>query len=235
MPYMFKIIISTTFCVGLTATAALSQGAPMNLFPKKAAPATKAISRVAPPPRVRDQDAASIVKGANNYFNGVKSMVATFSQVGASGRRTTGRLYVSKPGRLRFEYDAPAALQIIADGRSVAIRNRKTAKQDLYLIGQTPLKFLLKRKVNLARDTKVMEVKSNDRETMIRIEDKATFGGTSRIRLYFDPKSYALKKWIVRDSQGYRTQVTLANVDLKKRPSSRLFRINYERLDTGQH
>ena len=232
------ILKSTLMMVSVSILAipsAFGQGAPMNLFPAKKSSAAKAISKVAPPPRVRDKNAADVVKNANRYFNGIRTMIASFDQIGADGRRTTGRLYIQKPGRLRFEYDSPAVLQVIADGRSVAIRNRKTAKQDLYLISQTPLKFLLKRRVDLTRDTKVMEVRSNEREAMVRIVDKATFGGTSRIRLYFDPKTFALRKWIVNDSQGYRTQVKLANVDLKSKPSPQLFRINYERLDTGQH
>ena len=216
------------------ASQAVAQGAPMNLFPKKGAPASRAISRAAPPPRVSDKSDAAVIESANKYFNGVRTMVANFTQIGADGRQIGGRLYLQKPGKLRFEYDPPSPLQIIADGTSVAIRNKKTAKQDLYHIRQTPLKFLLRRNLNLARDTKVMEVKATDRESMIRIEDKATFGGTSRIRLYFDPKTYALRKWIVRDAQGYRTQVVLADVDLRKKPSPSLFKINYERLDTDQ-
>lgn len=215
----------------LSSTVVFGQGAPINLFPPKGAPASKAISRAAPPPRVSTRSDAEVINSANNYFNGVNTMVASFSQVGADGKRTSGRLYVQKPGRLRFEYDPPAALQIIADGKSVAIRNKQTAKQDLYFIGQTPLKFLLKKNINLARDTKVLEVKNSDREAMIRIEDKATFGGTSRIQLYFDPKTFALKKWIVRDAQGYNTQVQLANISLSQKPPSNLFRINYERTD----
>lgn len=213
------------------ATTAFGQGAPLNLFPKGKTPASKAISRAAPPPRVSTLSKAEKIKKANAYFNSVRTMVADFSQIGANGIRTKGRLYVQKPGRLRFQYDRPATLEIIADGKSVAIRNRKTAKQDLYYIGQTPLKFLLRRRISLARDTKILEVKSNEKETMIRIEDKATFGGTSRIRLYFDPVSYELRKWIVLDAQGFKTQVQLANIDLKKRPSKGLFKINYERFE----
>ena len=60
---------------------------------------------------------------------------------------TDGTLYVQRPGRLRFEYARPATLEIIADGTSVAVRDRKLATQDVYFIGQTPLKFLLKERI----------------------------------------------------------------------------------------
>ena len=218
--------------LAVQGTLAHAQGKPLNLFPPKGAPASKAISRAFPPPRVNNRSDADVIKSANRYFNRVSTMVATFSQIGADGRRTSGRLYVQKPGRMRFEYDPPMPLEIIADGKSVAIRNKRTAKQDLYFIGQTPLKFLLRKKINLTRDTKVMNVKTKGSEAVIQIEDKATFGGTARIQLFFDTKDFALRKWIVRDAQGYDTQVTLADVDLLSRPPANKFRINYERLET---
>lgn len=216
----------------LTILLAGQANAQLDLRPKTVAPAAKAISRAAPPPNVSNLDAAAIVQKANTYFNGVRTMVADFTQIGADGRRTTGKFYLQKPGRLRFVYNPPSPLEIIADGRSVAVRNRKLAKQDLYFIGQTPLKFLVNSRIDLARDTKVLEAKSTAGQATIRIEDRATFGGTSRIQLFFNPQTFELTRWVVKDSQGYETLVTLANVDLKSKPDPAYFTINYERLDT---
>ena len=148
---------------------------------------------------------------------------------GADGKRTSGKLYVQKPGRLRFEYARPATLEIVADGTSVAVRDRKLATQDLYFVGQTPLKFLLKSQIDIARDTKILDVKSSAASTSIMIEDKATFGGTSRIKLIFDAQTSALKQWTVVDPQGFETLVTLSNMDLRQRPDPGLFKINMER------
>ena len=208
--------------------------AQLDLRPKSSAPASQAITRAAPPPNISNLDTAAIIQKANAYFNSVRSMTADFTQIGADGRTTSGKFYLQKPGRLRFAYDAPSPLEIIADGRSVAIRNRKIAKQDLYLIGQTPLKFLLNTQIDLARDTKVLEAKSGPGEVYVRIEDKATLGGTSRIQLFFDPKTFALIRWVVFDPQGYETKVSLAKIDAQARPDPAHFQINYERLDT-QH
>lgn len=215
--------------LALIPTQTLAQGAPIDLRPKTNTPASRAINKVAPPPRVSSQDAAAILKEANAYFNSIRTMIAAFSQEGADGRRTGGKLYLYKPGRLRFVYDKPSPIDIIADGTSVAIRNRKTAKQDLYFIGQTPLKFLLKQKIDLAKDTKILEIKNDGKLAYIRIEDKATFGGTSRIKLYFNPNPFTLNHWIVTDPQGYETRVDLAQIDLKAKPDASIFKINYER------
>lgn len=216
-------------CLGLTAVpAAMAQttGAPMNLG---ATGASKAISRQAP--AKPGMDSATAIQKANAYFNANATMVADFVQLGADGRRTVGKLYVQRPGRMRFEYARPATLEIIADGTSVAIRDRKLATQDVYFIGQTPLKFLLKERIDLARDTKILDVKTDDRSVSILVEDKATFGGTSRIRLVFDASNFNLKQWTVTDPQGYETLVSLSNIDLAQKPEASLFQINYERFN----
>ena len=209
---------------------ALAQGgAPLNLVPQ--APASQAISKQAPAAAKPSMDAQTAIAKANQWFNANLTMVADFVQLGADGKRTDGKLYVQRPGRLRFEYARPATLEIIADGTSVAVRDRKLATQDVYFIGQTPLKFLLKEKIDIAKDTQILDVKADERSVMILIEDKATFGGTSRIRLVFDTANFSLRQWTVTDPQGYETLVSLSNLELAQRPDPTLFKINYEKFN----
>lgn len=220
-------------CFALLAIGpAIAQtSAPMNLGPQPA-PASKAIAKQAPAAAPKTPiDPTTAVAKANAYFNSNLTMVADFVQLSADGRRTGGTLYVQRPGKLRFEYARPATLEIIADGTSVAIRDRKLATQDVYFIGQTPLKFLLKERIDIARDTKILDVHSDERSVAILVEDRATFGGTSRIRLVFDTATFNLKQWTVTDPQGYETLVSLSNVDLAQKPDQSLFKINYEKFN----
>lgn len=177
-------------------------------------------------------DAPAAIQRANAWFNAAGTIVGDFVQVGPDGRKSEGKIYVQRPGRLRFEYAQPATMEIIADGTTVAIRDRKLATQDNYFIAQTPLKFLLKENIDLNKDVKVESVTGDGGTTNISVEDKATFGGTSRIKLMFDAKSFALKQWQVTDPQGYDTNVSIFNVDLAKKPDPALFRINKERFLT---
>jgi outer membrane lipoprotein-sorting protein len=179
----------------------------------------------APKAAAEPLDPQLVIKMADDYFNAAQVMTADFVQVGVDGRRSEGKLYVAKPGRLRFEYAQPATMEIIADGTTVAIRDRKLQTQQLYFISQTPLKFLLKEDLNLKRDVKVVDVTSDPHSTTITVEDGSTFGGTSRIKLNFDSKTFSLKLWEVTDPQGYQTLVTLHNIDLKSIPDRNLFRI----------
>ena len=57
-----------------------------------------------------------IVERANAYFNGMSTLTGDFVQTGGDGRRLTGKLYLQRPGKIRFEYDAPATIEVIADG-----------------------------------------------------------------------------------------------------------------------
>ena len=202
----------------------LAQGPPLSLAPPKTVP------KAAPKGVVETLDAQEAVQRANAYFNSSPTMIADFVQLTGDSKRLEGKLYLQRPGRMRFEYAKPATIEVVADGRSVAIRDSKLRTQDIYLIGQTPLKFLTKEKIDLARDTKVLDVRSDANAVSVFIEDRATLGGTSRIKLIFDPSTFALKQWAVTDPQGYQTVVSLFNVDLARRPDPALFKINEERL-----
>jgi outer membrane lipoprotein-sorting protein len=176
-------------------------------------------------------DRTLIISKINDFFNSNPTMIADFLQITSDGRRSEGQLLVQKPGRMHFEYNPPEKIQIIADGTSVAIRDKKLLIQDVYFIGQTPLKFLLSNHIDLSKDLRVLEVLSNKTSISVLVEDKATFGGTSRINLIFDPSTYQLKQWTIIDPQGYQTLVTLFNLDLKTKPDPSEFKINYEKFD----
>ncbi|SDN86497.1 Outer membrane lipoprotein-sorting protein [Methylobacterium phyllostachyos] len=176
-------------------------------------------------------DAATVLAQANAYFNGITTLTGSFMQIGADGRRIGGKLTLAKPGRLRFDYDQPSPLEVVADGTSVAVRDRKLNTQDLYFIAQTPLKFLLREKIDLARDLTVTDVANDPTGVRISLEDRATLGGTSKIQLFFDPEVKTLSQWRITDPQGYITTVTLSNLQKGKSVDGSLFFINYGRAE----
>jgi outer membrane lipoprotein-sorting protein len=196
--------------------------------PAVAAPtATAAIAPPAPPPAPLSERA--IVERANAYFNGLHTLVGDFVQVGGDGRKLGGKIYLQRPGKLRFEYAAPATLEVVADGSSVAVRDRKLATQDLYSIGQTPLKFLLRERIDLTKDNRLVDVGSDADGVRVVLEDRSTLGGTSKISLFFDDKVETLTRWRIVDPQGFLTTVTLSNLDRSRRVDAKLFTIAYER------
>ncbi len=169
-----------------------------------------------------------LIQRINQSLNAATALVGDFQQINADGRRRTGRLYVLRPGKLRFDYNPPSQLEVISDGSNVAVIDKRVPQQDLYGIGQTPLKFLVAERIDVARDTKVLGVRREKDEVILDIEDRNTVAGTSRIRIHFAGDTFMLRRWTVTDPQGIPTTVQLANLSTQQRPDRSLFVINYQ-------
>ncbi len=187
------------------------------------APAPAGREEPAPPAKI---DRAEAIKRANAFFNTSPVLNADFVQIGSDGKRSEGKLYSQRAGRVRFEYALPATLELVADGARVMVRDLKLKTQDIYAIDQTPLKFLLKEKIDFEHDVTVLDVTTDDNGVAISLEDKATFGGTSHLKLIFDPKTFKLRQWQITDPQGYETLLSLFNIDQKRTPDPALFKID---------
>jgi outer membrane lipoprotein-sorting protein len=176
-----------------------------------------------------DANQREIADKISAYLSGIRTLVGNFVQVAADGSKTQGQLYLQKPGRVRFEYDDPSPIQLIADGSSVVVRDRKLATQDLYPLSQTPLRFLLADRVDLVKETNVVGVYTDDIFTTIVVEESA-LGGKHKLMLMFGAKDMILKQWTITDPQGFDTTVAVYNLDTTKKPDPSLFKINYERM-----
>lgn len=128
---------------------------------------------------------------------------------------------------MRFEYDPPTPIDIIADGSSLVVRDRKLATQDVYPLSQTPLRYLLSDRIDLLKDTNVIAVASDDLYVTITIEEKQALIGTSRLMLMLGAKDGQLKQWTVTDPQGYDTTIAVYNLDTTKKLDPAMFKIDF--------
>jgi len=169
----------------------------------------------------------AIVDRVNGYLSGVQTLTGNFIQIGPDGSRTQGDFFIAKPGRVRFEYDDPSPIELIADGSSVVVRDRRLATQDVYPLSQTPLRFLLADRVDLAKDTHLIAVYADNVFITVVVEERSGLVGTSRLMILFSAKDMQLKQWTVTDPQGYDTTVAVYNLNTSKRPDPALFKIDY--------
>jgi outer membrane lipoprotein-sorting protein len=167
-------------------------------------------------------------------FNKVDQLAGDFVQVGPDGARTEGKFALSKPGKIRFTYAAPSRIDVISDGSSVAVRDRKLATQDIWPLSQTPLRFLLQSRIDLLRDANVVAVYTDADMVSVVLEEKSTLTGNSRLTLMFGASDYALKQWTVTDAQGADTSVAIYNLDTQAKLDPKLFTIDFRRLQGGQ-
>jgi outer membrane lipoprotein-sorting protein len=168
----------------------------------------------------------------SNYLSSLQTLVGNFVQVGPDGSKTKGDFIIQKPGKVRFEYDPPTPIEIIADGSSLAVRDRNLTTQDIYPLSQTPLRFLLSDRIDLLKDTNVVNVTSDDLFVTVTIEEKQALIGTSRLMLMVGAKDGQLKQWTVTDPQGYDTTVAVYNLDSTKKVDPGLFKIDFTNYAT---
>ncbi len=200
-----------------------------------AAPQTTPPVPVIPDPRNRapssiftsfDANQRAQAAKISSYLSALQSLSGNFVQVGPDGSRSTGSFFIQKPGKVRFEYDPPSPIAIVADGASVAVRDSKLATQDLYPLSQTPLRFLLSDRIDLMRDTNVVAVSADDVFVTVTIEEKQPLVGTSRLMLMVGAKDNQLKQWTITDPQGYDTTVAVYNLDSTRKFDSSIFKID---------
>jgi len=152
------------------------------------------------------------VERINAYFNSITNLQGSFEQVDATNKHTTGRFYVQRPGKIRFDYAPPSALRIIADGSSLAIEDADLRTVEKYPIQSTPFRMLLSDTVDLARDSRIVGVESQEGSLSISLEDKSGDAAGS-IRLVFDSGAeLQLKQWLITDAQGLTTRVTVTDM-----------------------
>jgi len=167
------------------------------------------------------------------YLSSLQTLVGNFVQVGPDGSKTTGSFCIQKPGKVRFEYAAPSPIAIVADGSTVAVLDRQLSTQDIYPLSQTPLRYLLSDRIDLLKDTNVVNVTADDMFISVTIEENQALIGTSRLMLMIGAKDGQLKQWTVTDPQGYDTTVAVYNLDSSKKLDPGMFKIDFTRYQVS--
>ena len=155
------------------------------------------------------QDRADVQR-VEDYLNGIHTLDARFQQFSQDGGTSGGKVYVQRPGRMRFEYDKPNPILLIADGTFVVYIDY-SLKQTTYLpIGSTPAWFLLRDHISLSDGVTITRFERGPGVLRISVvENKSPENGT--LTLVFSDKPLELKQWTIVDQQGKITTVSLSD------------------------
>ncbi|SCZ66471.1 Outer membrane lipoprotein-sorting protein [Epibacterium ulvae] len=145
----------------------------------------------------------------SDHLNGIKTAAARFVQTNDDGSQATGILYVSRPGKMRFEYDAPHSGIVMATNGAVLIIDPKSNQApETYPLRRTPLSVLLARKVNLSAANMVVGHSFDGTATRVRAQDPKNpeYGS---IEFMFTSDPVALREWVIYDDVGGQTRIQL--------------------------
>tara|TARA_R110002124_G_scaffold27695_3_gene98655 strand:+ start:611 stop:1228 length:618 start_codon:yes stop_codon:yes gene_type:complete len=167
----------------------------------------------------------AVIDGLNAYLNGLTRVRARFRQASPDGTEQTGTFFLLKPGKMRFEFDAPADQLIIADGTTLAVFDAKSnAGPQRYPQRQTPLSLLSMREINVTSSPFVRRIDMVENRAQITLFDpEAPENG--QMVMIFDTEPVALREWILTDRTGLETHVFLETIDTEAQFETRIFNI----------
>lgn len=168
----------------------------------------------------------------SNYLNGLKTVEGAFTQINADGTVGTGKIYIHRPGRARFEYEQDGAL-VMVGGSQVAIFDPKSNQPpEQYPLKRTPLNLILKRNVNLGQENMVIAHEFDGTGTSVLAQDPQN-PELGNIRLVFTGPVVQLRQWIITGQDGSQTTVILGDVSFDQSIPSVLFSIPAEMTKRG--
>ncbi len=176
-------------------------------------------------PAISDEQRA-VLADISARLTTIATMDGDFVQFNPNGDQLQGKFYIARPGRVRFQYDPPTTISVIADGHSVLVFDKKLQTYDIWPLSQTPLRLLLDKSLDLATSDKVTRVGIAPDLVEVELQDETRFSAGT-LNLIFDRETYELRQWTVTDQQGLQTMVALYNVETGKDLPSDLFKIDY--------
>ena len=174
---------------------------------------------------ITDEERAVLAE-ISQKLSGLKTMNGEFVQYDPNGAQRQGKFFIARPGRVRFQYDPPTTISVIADGKSVLVYDKKLQTYDIWPLSQTPLRLLLDSNLDLSTSDRVSRVSVAPDLVEVELQDETKFSAGT-LNLVFDRKSSELRQWTVTDQQGLQTLVTLYNVETGNQLGKDLFRIDY--------
>ena len=155
----------------------------------------------------------------------MKTLRADFLQVSSNGAVATGKLLLQRPGKIRFEYDPPSPIMLIADGYFLRYVDKDLEQVTHIWLEDTPIGFLLEDDLKLSGSITVTKFSRNaNLLTATLARSKEPEKGT--VSLIFSDRPLGLKKWVIKDAQGITTTITLNNRERPMKIDPALFELN---------
>lgn len=174
--------------------------------------------------RIPDDDANTVAAlgRVEAWFADTRTLKARFVQVNEAGQTASGTVWLRRPGRVRFEYDPPVPLLIVADGLFVVFVDKELEQVDRMPLLRSPLSILTADEVDLQRDAELRGISHEAGVIRITLADPDS-PDEGEVTLVFRDSPIALRQWIVRDAAGKETTITLQDSQINLELPQRLF------------
>lgn len=177
-----------------------------------------------------DRDRADLVR-VEAYLNSFQSMRARFVQMSSTGHIAEGDFALDKPGRMRIDYDPPVPMKIVSDGRFLIYDDTELEQQTHVPLSATPVAVLVDNNIRLNEGSiEVVQIDRGDATLEVSVVQREE-PGAGEVRLVFSDQPLALRRWVVTDAQGIKTNFALIGSEIGVSLDDELFVVQpYERI-----
>ncbi|PPR79376.1 MAG: Outer-membrane lipoprotein carrier protein [Alphaproteobacteria bacterium MarineAlpha2_Bin1] len=175
------------------------------------------------------KNSEQIINEIESYFNNINTLQAKFIQLDENGIYKSGTLMVAKPGKIRFDYNKPSSVLIVSDGEYVIFYDKKVEQLNRIHINKIPIQFLLTNNFSFKKNNiliKNIQFEGNVITLSIQYDKNVL---TNKIKLLFESNPLILRQWIVEDSQGYKTRISLEDINTDIKLDEKKFKFDYNR------
>ena len=148
------------------------------------------------------------IQRIEDYFNNITTVTSQFVQTTSNGEISQGKLYISKPGKLRIEYNPPNHILMVADGKNIFVYDNDLSSTSIFEINETPARILLSKSLKIGKDIKLTDMQRDKNRITITLSEpnNPDYG---YVKLSFRNNPFVFTDWIVKDVQGIITTVKL--------------------------
>ena len=164
----------------------------------------------------------SKINQISEYINNIQTISSDFIQTNSNGESFSGIIKIKKPGLLLLDYNTPSNNKIISNGKEVALINKKNKTITYYNLEQLPIKIFLDSNFSL-NNFKIIKYQEDQKKIEFEINDKIN-NNSGSIKFIFQDSPLLIKKWIIKDIQGFETQMFLSNTTI----NSKLEDVNFK-------
>ncbi len=155
-------------------------------------------------------DQQALVEKIRNYLDDLKTLKGSFAQISSDGTYADGKVYMSRPGKMRLVYNPPVKTEIIVRRGTIIYNDKEYHQVNYYPLSSTPLAVLLDEKINFEKDVQIVDLAQGTGVIELTLVDRED-PGMGSVTLIFSDAPLELRKWSIVDAQGVMTQVSLLN------------------------
>ena len=184
------------------------------------------------PPQAEKADistnSTTILANISAYLQNFDNISGRFVQINPQGDTLEGAFLFKQPGFLRFSYDAPSQLLIVANGRRLFVQEMADESPASYPLDSTPLPLFLGKNANLERTGYVKNIVQSADFVELQLEDPSG-DIAGQIYLGFNYPNVRLRNWRVVDTQDQIVSVFLRDITMQENIDMGLFEVEAKR------